>query len=222
MKVAKNMNRRSEMQLERLIERYPILEACREDIIKAFEIILDTYKNNGRLLVCGNGGSGADAEHIVGELMKEFAIRRPLGEAERDRLIEVSREYGSVLAQSLQGALPTIPLTGNIALSTAYANDAVPELVFAQQAYGYGDENSSILGISTSGNSKNVIYAIVAAKAKGMRSIGLTGRDGGKMAKLSDVCIRVPADFTPDIQELHLPVYHALCRMLEEAFFGQD
>lgn len=216
------MDRKSEMQLERLIERYPVLEVCREDIRAAFEIIQDTYKSKGRLLVCGNGGSGADAEHIVGELMKEFAIRRPLGEAERERLIEASQEYGPVLAQSLQGALSAIPLTGNIALSTAYANDAVPELVFAQQAYGYGDENSSILGISTSGNSKNVIYAIVAAKAKGMRSIGLTGRDGGKMAKLSDVCIRVPADFTPDIQELHLPVYHALCRMIEEAFFGRD
>lgn len=216
------MNRKSEMQLERLIERYPVLEVCRENIRAAFEIIQDTYQSRGRLLVCGNGGSGADAEHIVGELMKEFAIRRPLGETERERLLEVSQEYGPVLAQSLQGALPAIPLTGNIALSTAYANDAVPELVFAQQAYGYGDENSSILGISTSGNSKNVIYAIVAAKAKGMRSIGLTGRDGGKMAKLCDVCICVPADSTPDIQELHLPVYHALCRMIEEAFFGRD
>ena len=136
------------------------------------------------------------------------------------KLCEVSPEYGKLLGEHLQGSLPAIPLTGNIALSTAFANDAVPELVFAQQVYGYGDENSALLGISTSGNSQNVIYAIETAKAKGMATIVLTGENGGKMKKLCDVCICVPATSTPDIQELHLPVYHALCRMIEEAFFG--
>ena len=133
---------------------------------------------------------------------------------------DISDENGKLLGEHLQGSLPAIPLTGNIALSTAFANDAVPELVFAQQVYGYGNPNSSLMGISTSGNSRNVIYAIEVAKAKGMQTIGLTGKGGGRMKELCDVCICVPASCTPDIQELHLPVYHALCRMVEEAFFG--
>lgn len=207
-------------QLERLLQRYPALDACREEIQKAYEILKETYERKGMLLVCGNGGSGADSEHIVGELMKEFAIKRPLPEEMKQKLREVSPKYGELLGRHLQGSLPAIPLTGNIALSTAFANDAVPELVFAQQVYGYGDENSALLGISTSGNSKNVIYAIETARAKGMAVIGLTGEGGGKMKELCDVCICVPAASTPDIQELHLPVYHALCRMIEEAFFG--
>lgn len=207
-------------QLERLLQRYPALDACREEIQKAYEILKETYERKGMLLVCGNGGSGADSEHIVGELMKEFAIKRPLPEEMKQKLREVSPEYGELLGRHLQGSLPAIPLTGNIALSTAFANDAVPELVFAQQVYGYGDENSALLGISTSGNSKNVIYAIETARVKGMAVIGLTGEGGGKMKELCDVCICVPAASTPDIQELHLPVYHALCRMIEEAFFG--
>ena len=209
-----------ETQLERLLERYPVLNACREEIVKAYEILKETYEKKGMLLVCGNGGSGADSEHIVGELMKEFAIKRPLPAEMKEKLNRVSPEYGALLGEHLQGSLPAIPLTGNIALSMAFANDAVPELVFAQQVYGYGNENSALLGISTSGNSKNVIYAIETAKAKGMATIGLVGESGGKMKDLCDVCICVPATSTPDIQELHLPVYHALCRMIEEVFFG--
>lgn len=207
-------------QIERLMERFPVLEACREDIWKAFEILKRTYEKSGMLLVCGNGGSGADSEHIVGELMKEFAIKRPLPREEREKLEAVSAENGTLLGEHLQGSLPAIPLTGNIALSTAFANDAVPELVFAQQVYGYGNKNSSLMGISTSGNSQNVIYALEVAKTKGMETIGLTGEGGGRMKELCDVCICVPASCTPDIQELHLPVYHALCRMIEEEFFG--
>ncbi|MBS6203021.1 MAG: SIS domain-containing protein [Eisenbergiella sp.] len=208
------------IQLERLMERFPVLEVCREDIWKAFEVLKRTYEKSGMLLVCGNGGSGADSEHIVGELMKEFAIKRPLSKEEREKLEAVSADNGKLLGEHLQGSLPAIPLTGNIALSTAFANDAVPELVFAQQVYGYGNPNSSLMGISTSGNSRNVIYAIEVAKAKGMETIGLTGEGGGQMKQLCDVCICVPASCTPDIQELHLPVYHALCRMVEEEFFG--
>ncbi len=206
--------------LEELVQRYPVLSGCREDIQKAYELLLDTYQRKGTLLVCGNGGSGADSEHIVGELMKEFAIRRPLPEKEQETLKAISPEHGEMLGKNLQGALPAIPLTGSIALSTAFANDAVPELVFAQQVYGYGTPESSLIGISTSGNSKNVIYALETARLKGMHTIGLTGASGGKMKSLCDVCICVPSDCTPDIQELHLPVYHALCKMLEEAFFG--
>lgn len=183
-------------------------------------LLKKTYEQDGQLLVCGNGGSGADSEHIVGELMKEFAIRRPLGEEEKARLTEVSKEYGELLGTHLQGSLPAIPLTGNIALSTAFANDAVPELVFAQQVYGYGRAESALLGISTSGNSKNVIYAIEVARAKKMAVIGMTGESGGKMKELCDVCICVPAELTYQIQELHLPVYHTLCLMIEEEFFG--
>ncbi|HJA94180.1 MAG TPA: SIS domain-containing protein [Candidatus Eisenbergiella merdipullorum] len=207
-------------ELDRLVERYPVLQGCREEIWKAFEILRKTYENKGLLLVCGNGGSGADSEHIVGELMKEFAVKRPLPEAEKEKFMKISSEYGKLLGEKLQGSLPAIPLTGNIALSTAYANDAVPELVFAQQVYGYGNPESALLGISTSGNSKNVIYAVETARVKGMAAIGLTGEGGGRLKELCDVCICVPASFTPDVQELHLPVYHALCRMIEEEFFG--
>lgn len=207
-------------QLNRLVTRYPVLDVCRGDIMKAYEVIKEAYENKGMLLVCGNGGSGADSEHIVGELMKEFAIERPLKEEDQKKLKEISPQNGELLAKHLQGSLPAVTLTGNISLSTAFANDAMPELVFAQQVYGYGNENSVLLGISTSGNSKNVIYALETARAKGMKTIALTGDSGGKMKGLTDVCIRVPADDTPDIQELHLPVYHALCMMIEEAFFG--
>lgn len=207
-------------QLDLLIERYPVLAVCQDEIWKAFELLKETYLNNGMLMVCGNGGSGADSEHIVGELMKEFAIRRPIKEADKAHLKEVSEEHGELLAEHLQGSLPAIPLTGNISLSTAFANDAVPELVFAQQVYGYGKKYSALLGISTSGNSQNVIYAMEVAKAKEMFTIGMTGEGGGKLKALCDVCICVPATLTYQIQELHLPVYHTLCLMIEEEFFG--
>lgn len=207
-------------ELDRLLERYSVLAQCREEIWKAFKILEQTYERKGMLLVCGNGGSGADSEHIVGELMKEFAVKRPLSDQEKDLFVKNSPEYGRLLGEKLQGSLPAIPLTGNPALSTAYANDAVPELVFAQQVYGYGNPRSALLGISTSGNSINVIYAVETARVKGMATIGLTGKTGGKLKGLCDVCICVPAEFVPDIQELHLPVYHALCRMVEEEFFG--
>lgn len=206
--------------LDRLMERYPQLEECRRDILAAYEKLREVYERKGMLLICGNGGSGADSEHIAGELMKEFALRRPLGEEEQDRLKKAFGGHGTLLAAHLQGSLPAIALTGHIALSTAYANDAAPELVFAQQVYGYGTPESGLLGISTSGNSLNVIYALEVARSKGMTVLGLTGESGGRMKGLCDVCICVPARETADIQELHLPVYHTLCKMLEEVFFG--
>jgi len=207
-------------QLQLLIDRYPKLAVCREDIKKAYELLETAYRNGRKLLVCGNGGSASDSEHIVGELMKEFKIKRKVYGSQAAALMEIDPELGKVLAENLQGALPAISLTGHSSLQTAFMNDVVPELVFAQQVNGYGKEGDVFLGISTSGNSKNVLYAAVNAKAKGLKVIGLTGCKENKLMKYADVCIRVPETETYKIQELHLPVYHCLCLMLEETFFG--
>ena len=205
---------------EELVDKYPSLSACIDSVRSAGEVLLKVFRSGGKLLVCGNGGSGADSEHIVGELMKEFYIRRPLKEAEQAALKKVD-PAGEKLAKCLQGALPAITLTSNIALSTAYANDAEPELVFAQQVWGYGNPGDVLLAISTSGSSKNVYDAMVAAKAKEMWVIGLTGARQGTMEKLCDVCIRAPSTVTYEIQEYHLPIYHALCRYVEAEIFGK-
>lgn len=210
-----------EEQLQLLIERYPKLTVCKEDIKKAYELIETAYRKGGKLLVCGNGGSASDSEHIVGELMKEFKLKRKVYGDHATALKEIDLELGQVLADNLQGALPAISLTAHSSLQTAFMNDVVPELVFAQQVNGYGKEGDVFLGISTSGNSMNVLYAAVNAKAKGLKVIGLTGCKESKLMKYSDVCIRVPEAETYKIQELHLPVYHCLCLMLEEKFFGE-
>ena len=207
-------------QIEKLVVRYPILEACRDDILAAYNLLAAAYSMGLKLLVCGNGGSASDSEHIVGELMKEFKLKRKVYSNHAAALKAIDSELGQVLADHLQGALPAISLTGHSSLQTAYMNDAVPELVFAQQVNGYGKEGDVLLGISTSGNSKNVLYAAVNAKAKGLKVIGLTGAKENKLMKFADVCIRVPETETYKIQELHLPVYHCLCLMLEEKFFG--
>lgn len=207
--------------LNHLIDRYPKLIVCKEDIWRAYELLESAYQNGRKLLVCGNGGSASDSEHIVGELMKEFKLKRKIYSNQAASLQEVDTELGQVLADNLQGALPAISLTGHSALQTAYMNDAVPELVFAQQVNGYGKPDDVFLGISTSGNSKNVLYAAVTAKSKGLKVIGLTGARENKLMKYADVCIRVPEIETYKIQELHLPVYHCLCLMLEERFFGR-
>lgn len=210
-----------EEQLNLLLKRYPQLTACKEAIIKAYFLLEDAYLNGRKLLVCGNGGSASDSEHIVGELMKEFKLKRKVYSDHAAALKEIDPELGQVLAENLQGALPAISLTGHSSLQTAFMNDAVPELVFAQQVNGYGKPGDVFLGISTSGNSKNVLYAAVNAKAKGLTVIGLTGGNESKLMKYADVCIRVPETETYKIQELHLPVYHCLCLMLEQHFFGQ-
>ena len=209
-----------EEHLNHLIDRYPKLIVCKEAIMQAYEILEAAYQNGRKLLVCGNGGSASDSEHIVGELMKEFKLKRKVYGNQAAALKEIDPELGQVLADNLQGALPAISLTGHSALQTAYMNDAVPELVFAQQVNGYGKPGDVFLGISTSGNSKNVLYAAVNAKAKGLKVIGLTGAKENKLMKFADVCIRVPETETFKIQELHLPVYHCLCLMLEQNFFG--
>lgn len=205
--------------LDDLICRYPQLQVCRVDIEAAYNVLCESYRANGKLLVCGNGGSASDAEHIVGELMKGFKKQRISDAGYRQRLESIDKELGSRLAVGLQGALPTMSLGGHPALTTAYMNDCDPLLCFAQQVNGYGMAGDVLLGISTSGNSKNVVYAAVAAKAKGMKVIGLTGANESKLSVMSDVCIRVPERETYKVQELHLPVYHCLCLMLEDTFF---
>lgn len=205
--------------LETLVSRYPALEACKESIAKAYCILEKSYENQGKLLVAGNGGSAADSEHIVGELMKGFVKPRKPSEEFANALIAANAELGPVLAKALQGALPAIALDGHPALTTAYMNDCEPLLCFAQQVNGYGIAGDVFLGISTSGNSKNILFAATVAKAKGLKVIGLTGEKESKLASMADACIRVPQTETFKIQELHLPVYHCLCLMLEEHFF---
>ena len=207
-------------EIDVLIERYPQLSCIADDLYASYKLIEDSYKKGGKLLIAGNGGSAADAEHIVGELMKGFKLPRKVEDTFAASLCEINEELGSVLAQNLQGALPAIALDGHPALSTAYMNDCEPLLCFAQQVNGYGKEGDVFLGISTSGNSKNVLYAAVTARAKGMKVIGLTGAKDSKLEQMSDMCIKVPQTETYMIQELHLPVYHCLCLMLENEFFG--
>lgn len=206
--------------IEELVKRYPVLESNKNDIIKAYEVIEESYRNGGKLLIAGNGGSASDAEHIVGELMKSFVLPRKLDKEYAERLVEADANMGAELADKLQCALPAIALVDHVALSTAYLNDVDPLLSFAQQVNGYGVAGDVFLGITTSGNSKNVLYANTVAKAKGMKTIALTGRDGGKIKDIADVAIVVAENETYKIQELHLPIYHCLCLMLEERFFG--
>ena len=208
--------------IEVLVNRYPVLNSVKDEIVEAYFLLVESYKNEGKLLIAGNGGSAADAEHIVGELMKGFKLPRKLNENFTDKLISENEELGTVLAESLQGALPAIALDGHPALSTAYMNDCEPLLCFAQQVNGYGKAGDVFLGISTSGNSKNILYAATTAHAKGMKVIGLTGAKDSKLTQMSDVCIKVPQTVTYMIQELHLPVYHCLCLMLEDEFFGEN
>ena len=205
--------------LNDLIRRYPVLSSIQEDIEKAYKVLVECYENGGKLLIVGNGGSAADSEHIVGELMKGFVKRRPVDDAMRKALSEVDPARGAALAEKLQGGLPAIALTAHTALSTAFANDMDPVMCYAQQVHGYGKPGDVFLGISTSGNAENVMYAAVTAKAKGMKVVALTGKDGGKLAKISDVAMIMPEQETYKIQELHLPVYHVLCLMLEEHFY---
>ncbi len=215
------METKLEKHVDQLINRYPKLKVCREDIIKAYEILEKAYSSGRKLLVSGNGGSASDSEHIVGELMKEFKLKRRVFGEQATALKEIDPELGQTLADNLQGALPAISLTGHSSMTTAFMNDSMPELVFAQQVNGYGKAGDVYLGISTSGNSKNVLYAAVNAKAKGLHVIGLTGSRENRLMKYADVCIRVPETETYKIQEYHLPVYHCLCLMLEEKFFGE-
>ena len=212
--------------VDTLIARYPALAVCAAYVRAAVETLVDSWRAGGKLIVCGNGGSASDAEHIVGELMKGFLLPRRLGEDLLEKLHAVcdatDPKTVDYLMQNLQGALPAISLPSQLAISTAFSNDQAPDLTFAQQVLGLGKPEDVLLGITTSGNSKNVLYAFRMAKALGMKTIALTGASGGKCITggYADITIKAPADETYMIQEYHLPIYHALCIAVEEEFFG--
>lgn len=205
--------------LQQLIERYPQLAPAARDIQAAFDIIASAFIRGRKMLIAGNGGSAADSEHIVGELMKSFVKKRALPDTFVSKIGAVDSEIAQYLIPRLQPGLPAIALSGHSSLNTAAINDIDGNIIFAQQVYGYGKEDDVFLGISTSGNSKNILYAAATAKAKGLKVIALSGGSGGTLRRLSDVSIVVPETETYKIQELHLPVYHCLCLMIEERFF---
>lgn len=209
-------------KISELIERYPALEVCREDLQVAVEKICEAFRAGNKLITCGNGGSAADALHIVGELMKGFALPRKLEDFDADFLKTAEKLFpndADYFKKNLQCALPAMSLVGETALTTAFANDQAPDLAFAQQLFGIGKRGDILLAISTSGNSANVIYAVEVAKILGVTSIALTGRSGGKLKNLADITICAPSDITFQIQEFHLPIYHMLCLAAENEFF---
>jgi len=199
--------------LDDLIQQFPALESCRKDIESAFVALARCFRRGKKILLCGNGGSAADCEHWSAELTKGFQDRRPLSAQWREKL-------GAELGGKLQGALPAIPLPSLMCLSTAFANDVDPEMVFAQGVWALGAEGDLLVGISTSGNSTNVLLAAEVARAKGLATIGLTGESGGKLVGLVQVCIRAPETEVHRVQQYHLPIYHCLCLMLEAEFFS--
>jgi D-sedoheptulose 7-phosphate isomerase len=205
--------------LKELLERYPPLEICKDQIREAGEILIESYKNDGKLLVCGNGGSSSDSDHIVGELMKSFSKKRPISNEFSAKLTEISNDRGQLLSTKLENGLSAISLSAHSGLVSAISNDIGGDFIFAQQVAAYGRKNDVLLGISTSGNSQNIVDACITAKAKRMKVIGLIGENGGIMKAYCDTAICVPSTLTAHIQEFHLPIYHALCIMVEETFF---
>jgi D-sedoheptulose 7-phosphate isomerase len=208
--------------LQELISRYPRLLPVKDEIWKAAEALIECYRLGLKVLVCGNGGSCSDADHIVGELMKGFENKRPVSDHLKKVLSDFGGERGTYLAEKLQQGLPAISLTSHSALITAVANDTDADLIFAQQVVGYGNAGDILIAVSSSGNSQNVVDAIITAKAKGMIVIGLTGETGGRMKQFCDILINVPGKRTAFVQELHLPVYHTLCLIVEDSFFGNQ
>ena len=205
--------------LEELIERYPDLHSLKGDIQHAYELMELCYEQKGIVLICGNGGSAADAEHITGELMKGFLLKRPLATAEQNRFA-ADGEHAAALARQLQGALPAISLVSQAALISAFANDVRPDMVYAQQVYAYAKDRSALLlALSTSGHSENIVNAVRTAGCLGLPSVGITGQGGGRLKTLCSVCLCTPSEETYRVQEYTLPIYHALCAMLEAHFF---
>ena len=205
--------------LDALMKRHPALEKERMMILQAEQVLEECFEAGGKLLICGNGGSAADSEHIAGELMKNFKTRRALSAEDRQKLDAV--DESGCLAKELMPALPAIALSAQTALSTAILNDCEASVVFAQQVWGYGKAEDCLLALSTSGNSENVYMAVLAAKARGMKTILLTGAGNGKICPLVDVCVSLPEKETDYVQELTMPVYHTICIMLEEHFWGK-
>lgn len=206
--------------IRELIKRYPILESCRNSIYEAYGQMKKSFERGSKILVAGNGGSASDADHIVGELMKCFNLQRKIGDDLRKKLIAVDYEKGKELAEKLQMAFPAISLCNHNSLNTAFLNDVDGRMCFAQQVHGYGVKGDILLAISTSGNSENILYAAITAKAEDIFVIGLTGKGGGKLASIADLVISVDETETYKVQELHLPIYHCFCRMLESDFFA--
>lgn len=204
-----------------MLNRYNNLDSLQKPIKDAADLIINSYKSGGKVLVCGNGGSCSDADHIVGELMKSFECKRSLEIKLRKNLKELSSERGSILAERLEQGLPALSLTVHNALITAISNDISSDMIFAQQIIGLGYKGDILIGLSTSGNSQNVVDAFIVAKAMGLKTIGMTGKTGGKMKDFCDVLINVPEKRTALVQELHLPVYHAICMMVENEFFNR-
>ena len=216
----RELDGRLQRHIDLLIKRYPVLGSIEKDIVDAYLIMEETYEHDGKIMVAGNGGSAADAEHIAGELMKRFKTPRPVSNEFAEKLKAIDPERGANLAANLERSLMAIPLVAHEALTTAYINDVDGYGVFAQQLFGFGRQGDVFLGISTSGNSRNVMSATVVARALGIKIIGLTGAKGGELAGVADVCVKAPETETYMIQELHLPIYHCWCLMLEERFFG--
>lgn len=207
--------------IKQLIERYPVFTDSEKDIRQVCDILIKCYESGGKLLICGNGGSCADAEHIAGELMKGFLKKRPLSEEKKAEMISAVPELEGIDLAMLQQGLPTFTLNSGAALTTAFANDCDPELIYAQQVLAMGRNGDVFLGISTSGNAKNVFAAAAVAKSLGINTVALSGRDGGRLKEICDISIVVNEDETFKIQELHLPVYHAICATVEEYFFKE-
>jgi D-sedoheptulose 7-phosphate isomerase len=208
--------------LDELIRNYPELSELRDSIDKVSGIIVKCYTAGGKLLICGNGGSSSDSCHIAGELMKSFERERPLDVSLKNRLADISADRGKYLADKLEHGLPAISLSAHSSLITAICNDIDPQLIFAQQILGYGEEKDILLAISTSGNSENIIDACITARAMNMTVVGMTGRSGGKMKEYCDILINVPREKTASVQEIQLPVYHTICRIVEEYFYGGE
>ena len=205
--------------LNELLNRYPQLAKCQDEIKKATAAMIDCYKNGGKILLCGNGGSCADCDHIVGELMKGFLKKRPLSTEQKVQMTNLSPLLDEETLSKLQGGLPALSLPSITALNSAFCNDVDPELIYAQSVMAMGKTGDVLIAMSTSGNAKNVFAAAKVAKGLGLTVIGLTGKDGGKLSEIADICIRAPETETFKVQELHLPVYHYLCAATEEEFF---
>ena len=198
--------------IKELILSFENLRMLEDEIRTSANLITESFSNGGKLLLCGNGGSCADCEHIAGEMVKQFAKERPLN-------TEIVEKLGPELSSELHGGLPALSLPSMIGFHTAFNNDNNPEFAFAQQVVAFGKANDVLWGISTSGNSKNVLHAVKTAKALGLKTIGLTGKNGGKLAQTADITIKAPADNVAKIQELHLPIYHAICAFVEDKMF---
>lgn len=206
--------------IDDLIIRYPILSESKKRIEDGAKLLIESIENEGKFLICGNGGSSADADHIVGELMKGFVHLRPLSQKQKDSLERTGGDMGRHIGTLLQQGIPAISLSAHTALNTAFINDVDPSLIFAQQVMGLGKTGDILWGISTSGNSKNIVSAVITAKSIGLKTFAMTGEKESSLSELCDVCIKVKGSETYKIQELHLPVYHTLCMILEDYFFG--